>query len=82
MPSVFFDVINVACLDLDFLDVIIPSKSVDELCTNAYSREKADLAQHGCSVIDILVYVLKTVVTHASKKEPRTDVFVLLLCYR
>ena len=65
LPSVLFDVINFAGLNLNFFNVIVTTERVDCGGPNAHGWEKADFAGHGCAVVYVFVDVLEAVIAHA-----------------
>jgi len=81
LPSVLIDVVNFTGFDLNFFYIIVATKGVDCGGLNAHSWEETYFAWHRCAVVYVFVDVLETVIAHTSKKEPRSDILVLLLGY-
>lgn len=79
MPSVFIDIIHITSLHLHFLNVVITTKSINMGCFHSNSREEWNLSRHGCSMLNVFIQVLKTVISNTAKEEPTSNILILLL---
>jgi hypothetical protein len=77
VPFILEDIVNLAGLQLNFLDVFIATKRINFASSLTHSGEEGLLLQHGGSVVNVFVHVLKAVVAHAADEEPGADVLVL-----
>ena len=82
LPSIIIDIINLTSLELDFLDVLISTKSVDFGSTDTDGREEGLLLNHRRTMDDVPINILQAVIAHSTNQEPRANVGVLFDCQR
>jgi hypothetical protein len=77
LPPVLLNRVHLACLQLAFLNVLVPAERVYVLALDGNSGEERLFLKHGTLIYYILILILEAVVAHTSKQEPCAYVFVM-----
>lgn len=78
LPSVVFYVVDFTGTQLHFLNVFVATQSVNFRGTDADGRKEGFFLDHGSAMHNITIDILKAVISHATKKEPASNVRVLV----